>query len=102
MADVGRKTGRTDEPRSSWPRVPEGFVAELTYGDKVDRYRNIAAGACSVFHRGDEYGKAAARTVPPPPHRWCRRRRRPLGVCLMARPRAVLACALVVALAGCG
>jgi hypothetical protein len=37
-------------------RVPEGFVAELTYGPDVDWFRNVtAAGHCTVVHQGREY-----------------------------------------------
>ena len=53
---VGRKTGRIYETPVILATVPEGFVAELTYGDKVDWYRNIAAaGGCVVVHRGNQY-----------------------------------------------
>ena len=37
-------------------RVPQGFVAELTYGTGVNWYRNIvAAGGCVVVSGGTEY-----------------------------------------------
>ena len=37
-------------------RVPQGFVAELTYGTGVDWYRNIvAAGGCVVVAGRKEY-----------------------------------------------
>src|SRR5262245_52177061 len=51
---VGRKSGRTYETPVILARVPEGFVAELTFGDKVDWYRNVvAADGCTVVrHRG--------------------------------------------------
>jgi hypothetical protein len=40
----------------SLARVPEGFVAELTYGPDVDWYRNVvAAGGCVVVARGVEH-----------------------------------------------
>jgi deazaflavin-dependent oxidoreductase (nitroreductase family) len=53
---VGRKTGRIYETPVILAPVPQGFVAELTYGDKVDWYRNIAAaGKCVVIHHGREY-----------------------------------------------
>jgi deazaflavin-dependent oxidoreductase (nitroreductase family) len=46
---VGRKSGRTYETPVILAEVPEGFVAELTYGDDVDWYRNsVAAGVCIV------------------------------------------------------
>jgi deazaflavin-dependent oxidoreductase (nitroreductase family) len=53
---VGRKTGRTYETPVILATVPQGFVAELTYGDKVDWYRNIvAAGRCVVIYHGKQY-----------------------------------------------
>lgn len=53
---VGRKSGRTYETPVILATVPEGFVAELTYGEDVNWYRNIvAAGGCVVIHRGKEH-----------------------------------------------
>jgi deazaflavin-dependent oxidoreductase (nitroreductase family) len=53
---VGRKSGRTYETPVILARAPQGFVAELTYGDKVDWYRNIvAAGGCVVIHHGTRH-----------------------------------------------
>ena len=53
---VGRTSGRTYETPVILARVAEGFIAELTYGDKVDWYRNVvAAGGCLVVHHGAEY-----------------------------------------------
>jgi deazaflavin-dependent oxidoreductase (nitroreductase family) len=53
---VGRKSGRTYETPVILAGVPQGFVAELTYGDNVDWYRNIvAAGGCIVIHHGKHY-----------------------------------------------
>ena len=53
---VGRKSGRSYEAPVILVRVPEGFVAELTYGESVNWYRNaVAAGGCVVVHRGREY-----------------------------------------------
>ena len=47
---VGRKTGRSYETPVILAKVPEGFVAELTYGENVNWYRNaIAAGGCVVL-----------------------------------------------------
>jgi deazaflavin-dependent oxidoreductase (nitroreductase family) len=52
---VGRKSGRTYETPVILAEVPQGFVAELTYGDTVDWYRNIvAAGGCTVIHHGTQ------------------------------------------------
>jgi deazaflavin-dependent oxidoreductase (nitroreductase family) len=53
---VGRRSGRIYETPVILARVPEGFVAELTYGDTVDWYRNVvAAGGCVVVRGGREY-----------------------------------------------
>jgi deazaflavin-dependent oxidoreductase (nitroreductase family) len=53
---VGRKSGRSYETPVILVKVPEGFVAELTYGEKVNWYRNtLAAGGCVVVHHGREY-----------------------------------------------
>lgn len=53
---VGRNSGRTYETPVILARAPEGFVAELTYGENVNWYRNIvAAGGCVVVHHGVEY-----------------------------------------------
>jgi deazaflavin-dependent oxidoreductase (nitroreductase family) len=53
---VGRKSGRTYETPVILVQVPEGFIAELTYGENVNRYRNIvAAGGCVVVHHRREY-----------------------------------------------
>ena len=53
---VGRRSGRTYEAPVILGRAPEGFVAELTYGDTVDWYRNIAAaGGCVVVRGGREW-----------------------------------------------
>ncbi len=48
---VGRKSGRTYETPVILAKVPEGFIAELTYGENVNWYRNVvAAGGCAVVH----------------------------------------------------
>jgi deazaflavin-dependent oxidoreductase (nitroreductase family) len=48
---VGRHSGRTYETPVILARVPEGFIAELTFGDHVNWYRNVvAAGGCVVLH----------------------------------------------------
>ena len=53
---VGRKSGRTYETPVVLAQVPEGFIAELTYGENVNWYRNIvAAGGCGVVHHRREY-----------------------------------------------
>jgi deazaflavin-dependent oxidoreductase (nitroreductase family) len=53
---VGRRSGQTYETPVILATVPEGFVAELTFGDEVNWYRNVtAAGGCVVVHRGREF-----------------------------------------------
>lgn len=53
---VGRRSGTTYETPLILARVPEGFIAELTYGPGVNWYRNIvAARRCEVVWRGREY-----------------------------------------------
>lgn len=53
---VGRRSGRAYETPVILARVPEGFVAELTYGEDVNWFRNIvAAGGCVVVFGGEEY-----------------------------------------------
>jgi deazaflavin-dependent oxidoreductase (nitroreductase family) len=53
---VGRKSGRTYETPVILVHVREGFIAELTYGENVNWYRNIvAAGGCVVVHDRREY-----------------------------------------------
>lgn len=53
---VGRRSGKTYETPVVLARVPEGFVAELTYGEDVNWFRNIeAAGGCVVVFGGEEY-----------------------------------------------
>ena len=53
---VGRRSGRAYETPVILARTHGGFVAELTYGDTVDWYRNVvAAGGCEVVHRGRRY-----------------------------------------------
>lgn len=52
---VGRRSGRSYRTPLILARVPAGFVAELTYGPRVDWLRNIRAGGGTVLHRGREY-----------------------------------------------
>jgi len=50
---VGRKSGIVYETPIIVAAVPEGFVAELTYGEQVNWYRNVvAAGGCELVVRG--------------------------------------------------
>ena len=76
---VGRRSGRTYEAPVILARTPEGFVAELTYGDTVDWYRNaVAAGGCVVVRGRREYridriepcDPARGRAAYPIPARW--------------------------------
>ncbi|HET8589930.1 MAG TPA: nitroreductase family deazaflavin-dependent oxidoreductase, partial [Nakamurella sp.] len=56
ISHVGRRSGRSYQTPVVLARVPDGFVAELTYGPSVDWLRNIvAAGGCTVLYRGREY-----------------------------------------------
>ncbi|GGB36203.1 nitroreductase [Flexivirga endophytica] len=53
---AGRKSGRTYRTPVILAAVSDGFVAELTYGDQVDWYRNVvAAGGCTVLHHRRQY-----------------------------------------------
>lgn len=46
-------------------RTADGFIAELTYGPNVDWYRNVvAAGGCTVVHRGAEHAVDRIETCP--------------------------------------
>jgi deazaflavin-dependent oxidoreductase (nitroreductase family) len=50
---IGRRSGATFENPLILARVPEGFIAELTYGPQVNWYRNIvAASGGEVFWKG--------------------------------------------------
>lgn len=50
---VGRTSGTVYETPIMVARVPEGFIAELTYGENVNWYRNIvAAGRCELLVDG--------------------------------------------------
>lgn len=52
---TGRRSGRVCRTPVILATVPEGFVAELTYGDQVDWYRNVvAAGGCRVLRGSRE------------------------------------------------
>ncbi len=53
---VGRKTGKVYETPLILAEVPDGFVAELTYGEDVAWYRNaMAAGGCVLIVNGREH-----------------------------------------------
>ncbi|MFF2275741.1 nitroreductase/quinone reductase family protein [Agromyces sp. NPDC058126] len=60
----GRKSGRTFETPLILARVPEGFVAELTYGPEVNWYRNVvAADRATVIWRGREFTVAGVEPI---------------------------------------
>lgn len=53
---VGRISGRVYETPVILAAVPGSFVAELTFGDDVNWYRNVvAAGGCVVVRHRKEY-----------------------------------------------
>jgi deazaflavin-dependent oxidoreductase (nitroreductase family) len=53
---VGRKSGTPYETPIIVQPVVGAFMVELTYGDRVDWYRNVlAAGGCGILYRGSEY-----------------------------------------------
>lgn len=53
---TGRKSGKTFETPLILARVPEGFVAELTYGPEVNWYRNVvAANRATVIWKAREF-----------------------------------------------
>ncbi len=63
---VGRTSGRTYETPVILATVAEGFIAELTYGDQVDWYRNVvAAGGCTVIHHRQEHTVSAIEPCSP-------------------------------------
>lgn len=50
---VGRKSGNEYETPLIVAAASGGFIAELTYGERVDWYRNIvAAGGCDLLVKG--------------------------------------------------
>ena len=62
---VGRRTGRAYETPLLLARVREGFVAELTYGEDVDWYRNVvAAGGGGLLVGGVSYRIASVEGYP--------------------------------------
>lgn len=65
VRNVGRMSGKVYETPVILARVPEGFVAELTYGPEVQWYRNIvAAGGCEVVYRGRDHVVRAVEPYP--------------------------------------
>jgi deazaflavin-dependent oxidoreductase (nitroreductase family) len=62
---VGRRSGRTFETPLILAAVPDGYVAELTYGDSVNWYRNVvAAGGCTVLVHGVPHTVVAVEPYP--------------------------------------
>ena len=62
---VGRRSGKQFETPIMVASVPEGFVAELTYGENVNWYRNIvAAGGCRLVVHGIEHTVIAVEPYP--------------------------------------
>jgi deazaflavin-dependent oxidoreductase (nitroreductase family) len=62
---VGRRSGRVYETPIVVAAVPEGFVAELTYGADVNWYRNIvAAGGCDLVVHGVTHRVVAVEPYP--------------------------------------
>jgi deazaflavin-dependent oxidoreductase (nitroreductase family) len=61
---VGRKSGKTYETPHIIQPTAGGFMIELTYGDKVDWYRNVvAAGGCVLRYRGSDHTVTAIEPV---------------------------------------
>jgi hypothetical protein len=61
---IGRRTGRTFETPIIVAERPDGFVAELTYGEGVNWYRNLVAGGGELDHRGRTYRVTAVEPLP--------------------------------------
>lgn len=62
---VGRKSGTVYETPIIVAPVPEGFIAELTYGENVNWYRNIvAAGGCELLVNGTTHHIVAIEPYP--------------------------------------
>lgn len=63
---VGRTSGRTFRTPLIVARVPEGFVAELTYGPEVNWYRNlVAAGGGAILRGGRRWSVVAVEPLAP-------------------------------------
>ena len=61
---VGRKSGKTYETPIIIQPTAGGFMVELTYGDKVDWYRNVlAAGGCVLRYKGSDHAVTAIEPV---------------------------------------
>jgi deazaflavin-dependent oxidoreductase (nitroreductase family) len=56
LSHVGRKSGRLYRIPIIAEPVENGFVIALTYGKKVDWYKNVMAkGSCSIIWKNNEY-----------------------------------------------
>ncbi len=64
VTSVGRKSGKTYETPIIVQPTEGGFMIELTYGDKVQWYRNVlAAGGCKLTYKAVEYDIAGIEPV---------------------------------------
>jgi deazaflavin-dependent oxidoreductase (nitroreductase family) len=62
---IGRRSGTVYETPIIVAAVPEGFVAELTYGENVNWYRNVvAAGGCDLLVAGVTHRVVAVEPYP--------------------------------------
>ncbi|MFB9646760.1 nitroreductase family deazaflavin-dependent oxidoreductase [Microbacterium terregens] len=61
---IGRKSGRTFETPVILADSSNGLVAELTYGDQVNWYRNIVRGGGQIVHRGRTYRILSVEPLP--------------------------------------
>ncbi|WP_457098961.1 hypothetical protein [Microbacterium sp. P5_E9] len=60
---TGRRSGKTFETPLVLAPVPEGFIAELTYGTEVNWYRNILKSGGEIGHRGGRTASPRSRTI---------------------------------------
>ncbi|WP_026926340.1 nitroreductase family deazaflavin-dependent oxidoreductase [Granulicoccus phenolivorans] len=62
---VGRRSGKEYETPLRVAPAPGGFIVELTYGERVDWYRNIvAAGGCDLLVKGGWHRIVAVEPYP--------------------------------------
>jgi hypothetical protein len=61
---TGRKSGRTFETPLILAESPDGFVAELTYGDRVNWYLNLRASGGEIEHRRRTYRVLSIEDLP--------------------------------------
>jgi deazaflavin-dependent oxidoreductase (nitroreductase family) len=63
---VGRKSGKIYQTPIIVARITDGFIAELTYGENVNWYRNIeAAGGCELIVAGARHHVVAIERCSP-------------------------------------